>query len=93
MAYLEITLNIADRNRPAAAGVYSQYKDAFLTQIAGARLKELLIRDDDVQVLHGFDTVDNAKAYLQSALFMNDVVTGLSPYLEAQPDIRIYDAV
>ena len=93
MAYLEITLNIDDKNRPAAAGVYKQYRDAFLTQITGAKSKELLIRDDDVQVLHGFDTADNARAYLQSALFMNDVVGGLDPYLKAQPDIRIYDTV
>ncbi len=91
MAYLEITLVIADSNRAAAAAVYSRYREPFLTQIIGAKSKELLIRDEDVQVLHGFDTVDHARAYLQSQLFINDVVTGLSSYLESQPDIRIYE--
>jgi len=28
-----------------------------------------LVRDEDVQVLHGFDTEQNANAYLQSPLF------------------------
>lgn len=91
MAYLEITLKIDPANRAAAAGVYQQYKQPFLSQIPGAASKELLIRDEDVQVLHGFDTVANAQAYLQSALFTNDVVNGLKPYLAAAPDVRIYD--
>jgi hypothetical protein len=29
MVYLEITLKIADANRPAAAGVYEQYRHRF----------------------------------------------------------------
>ena len=55
MVYLQITLKIADANRPAAAGVYQKYKAPFLNTIAGAKSKELLVRDEDVQVLHGFD--------------------------------------
>jgi len=31
--------------------------------------KELLIRDEDVQVLHGFDGVEHVKAYLDSEMF------------------------
>jgi len=42
-------------------------------------------------VLHGFDTVANAKAYLESALFKDDVVAGLKPLLAAAPEIRIYE--
>lgn len=90
MVYLQITLKIAASNRPAAAGVYQQYKGPFLSTIAGAKSKELLVREEDVQVLHGFDTADNAKAYLESAMFNADVVTGLKPLLEAAPDVRIY---
>lgn len=90
MAYLQITLKISNENRPAAAAVYHEYKAPFLNSIAGAKSKELLIRDEDVQVLHGFDTVDNANAYLKSELFNNDVVKGLSPYLDAAPEIRVY---
>lgn len=92
MTYLQITLRIAPKNRPAAAKVYSQFKDAFLKQIAGAKSKDLLVRDEDVQVLHGFDSVDHAKGYLGTALFKQDVVGALTPLLDGAPDIRIYQA-
>lgn len=90
MAYLEITLQIAAENRSAAAGVYQKYKAPFLSQIAGATSKDLLIRDEDVQVLHGFNGVEDAKAYLGSKLFNDDVVEGLKPLLAAAPEVRIY---
>jgi hypothetical protein len=66
MVYLQITLKIAPANRPAAAGVFEKYKAPFLKRIAGAKSKELLIRDADVQVLHGFDTAEQANAYLKT---------------------------
>lgn len=93
MAYLEITLNVSKANRPAAAGVYTKYKEAFLQNIKGAQSKALLIRDEDVQVLHGFATVADAKAYLESPLFTQDVVVELQPYLDGAPEVRIYDVV
>jgi hypothetical protein len=92
-AYLQITLKISEENRPAAAKVYQDYRDPFLKTIPGARSKELLLRDDDVQVLHGFDTVGHAAAYLESALFQNDVVGALAPLLAAAPEVRIYASV
>lgn len=90
MVYLQITLNIVAANRAAAAAIYQKYKSPFLDTIAGAKSKELLVRDEDVQVLHGFDTKENANAYLHSALFTADVVGGLKPLLAAAPDVRIY---
>jgi len=90
MVYLQITLTISEINRAAAADVYRQYKAPFLDTIAGAKSKDLLVRDEDVQVLHGFDTVENARAYLQSALFNQDVVAALTPLLDAAPEVRIY---
>jgi|GEM_PF-452550 hypothetical protein len=89
-AYLEITLKVNDSDRGAAAGVYSKYKQPFLKQINGAVSKELLIRTDDVQVLHGFKTQADAEAYLKTDLFNNDVVLALKPYLQASPEVRIY---
>ena len=53
-------------------------------------MKDLLIRDEDVQVLHGFDSVENAKAYLNSEMFKNDVFVGLKPLWNAEPDVKIY---
>jgi hypothetical protein len=91
MAYLEITLKIADQNRAKAAEVYARYKEPFLKTIPGARSKELLVRDEDAQVLHGFESADQAKAYLDSKLFNDDVVIALKPYLQAAPEVRIYD--
>jgi hypothetical protein len=90
MTYLQITLKIAPANRPAAAGVYQRFKAPFLDTIAGAKSKELLVRDDDVQVLHGFDTSEQASAYMSSGLFTADVVSALAPLLDAPPEVRIY---
>jgi hypothetical protein len=91
MAYLEITLKVAAANRAAAAGVYTQYKGPFVSKVDGAKSKELLVRDEDVQVLHGFDTADQARAYLESELFQSGVVAGLKPLLQADPEVRIYE--
>jgi hypothetical protein len=92
MVYLQITLKVAPANRPAAAGVYQRYKAPFLSTIAGAKSKELLVRDEDVEVLHGFDSAEHANAYLTSRLFTSDVVGALKPLLDAEPDVRIYQA-
>lgn len=92
-AYLEITMVISETNRPAAARAYSDYRQPFLSGIQGAVSKELLIRDEDVQVLHGFDSVEHARAYLESELFQNDVFVGLKPLWSADPEVKIYLAV
>lgn len=89
-AYLEISLTIDAADRAHAANVYTRYKAPFLRDIKGATSKELLVREEDVQVLHGFDSVDNAAAYLESDLFNSDVVAALKPYLKATPEVRIY---
>lgn len=91
-AYLEITMKVNDADRAAAAGVYTKYKQPFLQTISGAESKSLLVRKDDVQVLHGFKTVKAAEAYLKTELFSADVVSALKPYFQAAPEIRIYSA-
>ena len=90
-AYLEITMKIPNSKRTQAAKVYFDYRGPFLEQIEGAVSKELLVRDEDVQVLHGFDSVEHAKAYLSSDMFKNDVFTGLSPLWEQDPEVRIFE--
>ena len=92
-AYLEMTLDIKTENRENAAGVYLKYKEPFLKQIDGATSKELLIRTEDVQVLHGFKSEDEAKIYLTTKLFQNDVVRELKPFLKSTPEIRIYSVL
>ncbi len=92
-AFLEITMKVAPENRPNAGEVYSKYRQPFLSDIPGAKSKELLLRDEDVQVLHGFDSKKNAEDYLSSHLFQEDVVSALKPYLIDDPDIRIYECI
>ena len=89
-AYLEITMVIDNSDRPAAAKVYNDYRQPFLQQIKGAASKDLLLRDEDVQVLHGFTSVEEAKAYLESDMFQNDVFVGLKGLWKQDPDVKIY---
>ena len=92
-AFLEITMKIINADRASAAEVYTKFREPFLNDIAGSVSKQLLLRAEDVQVLHGFETVAAAEAYLQTELFNNDVVVGLSPFLQADPEIRIFEVV
>ena len=90
-AYLEITTQVPAQDRVKAGAVYAKYKDPFLATIPGAESKELLLREEDVQVLHGFDSRAAAERYLKSALFGNDVVRELKPFLSADPEVRVYE--
>jgi len=90
--YLEITMQVAPQDRPRAGAVYAEYRQPFLDDVPGARSKQLLIRDEDVQVLHGFESRIAAESYLRSKLFSEDIVTALKPLLVTGPDIRIYEA-
>jgi len=90
-AILEITMKVADADRPKAGAIYAKYKPPFLASVPGAKSKDLLLREEDVQVLHGFDSQASAESYLESKLFAKDVVGELAPYLKAPPEIRIYE--
>lgn len=86
-------MKIDEENRADAAKVYNEYRQPFLDNIEGALTKELLIRDEDVQVIHGFDSMEHAKAYLETEMFNEDVAVGLKPTWSADPDIRFYEVV
>ena len=90
-AILEITMKVSGTNRAKAGEVYAKYKPPFLATVPGAESKELLLREEDVQVLHGFESRASAQSYLASTLFSNDVVNELGPLLMADPEIRIYE--
>ena len=90
-AILEITMKVSDADRPKAGAVYAKYKPPFLASVPGAKSKDLLLREEDVQVLHGFDSQASAESYLESKLFAKGVVGELAPYLKAPPEIRIYE--
>ena len=90
--YLQITLKVADKNREAAAGVYTKYLEPFLNTISGVESQSLLVRDEDVQVMNGFSSKDAAESYLKSEMFSQDIVGELGPLLDADPEVRIYEA-
>jgi hypothetical protein len=90
-AILQITLDVPAANRAMAGEIYARYKAPFLSGVGGAESKELLLRDDDVQVLHTFDSRASVEAYLGSGLFGQDIVSELRPLLQADPEIRIYE--
>ncbi len=85
-------MKIKENDRPSAAKVYFDYREPFLQTIEGALTKNLLVRDEDVQVLHGLDSKEHATAYLESEMFWEDVAKGLSPYFQAAPEIRYLTA-
>lgn len=64
-AYLEVTMKIPATNRKVAAKVYTDYRQPFLDTTAGAQTKQLLVRDEDVQVLRGFDFVEHSQCILE----------------------------
>lgn len=92
-AYLQVIMTIDPENRPAAAKVYNDYRQPFLDTVEGALTKECLIRDEDVQVIHGFDSLEHAKAYPDTELFTTKVAPGLQPTWAANPDIRFYEVL
>ena len=92
-AYLQVVMTVESQNRAASAKVYNEYRQPFLDTIEGALTKECLVRDEDVQVIHGFDSMEHAKAYLDSELFKTKVFPGLKPTWSADPDIRFYEVL
>lgn len=92
-AYLQVIMAIDPENRAAAAKVYNDYRQPFLDTVAGALTKKCLVRDEDVQVIHGFDSMEHAKAYLDTELFTTKVFPGLKPTWAADPDIRFYEVL
>ncbi len=59
IAYLEITMKINEENRPAAAKVYTDYRQPFLDTIKGALTKDLLVREEDVSDSYFRRTMQN----------------------------------
>ena len=85
-AYLEITMKIDAANRPAAAKVYTDYRQPFLTTIKGAfdeRPAHPAMKT--VQVLHGFDSTEHAQAYLTSDLFKKRRLRRTSASVDRRP--------
>lgn len=73
--------------------IYSLYRgfiQSMLTIMYKSSIWLLLVRDEDVQVLHGFDSVEHAQAYLTSKMFTKQVAPALQPTWAGEPEIKIY---
>jgi len=66
------------REGPRAAGsIYAKYKAPFCRR-SRRNIQAIVVRDEDVQVLHWLPGTSEAQAYLKSNLSSNeDVVNGL----------------
>ena len=89
-ACLQIPLKVGGGDRQADAGVYQKYRQAFLDTTPGATSKELLVREEDVQVVHCFSAAE-AQACLGGEVFTHELVGVLSPLLQTDPDVHIYE--
>lgn len=68
--FLQVTLSIpAPRREKAISRIFLPARQHFLERVLGAVSMDMLVRDEDVQVLHGFDTYENARTYLNSGVF------------------------
>lgn len=89
-AYLDISLTIEGLDRAGITAVFNMYKGPFLSTVKGALYNELWIHVEDVRILHGFSSMEDAQEYLVSKLFNTDFITSLKPYMIGNPNIKIY---
>jgi len=90
-AYLQIVLKMNSSNRGELTSTYNKFKDLFQEQIKGAKTQELLFSDEDIQLLYGFDTFEDAEAFLSTELYNNVILVALKPLISNNPDIKIYN--
>ncbi|MGJ1290427.1 hypothetical protein I6I97_21535 [Sphingobacterium multivorum] len=89
-AYLQIVLKMNSSNRGELTSTYHKFKDLFREQIKGAKTQELLFSDEDIQLLYGFDTYEDAEAFLSTELYNNIILVALKPLISNNPEIKIY---
>lgn len=88
-AYLQIVLKMNSSNRGELTSTYHKFKDLFREQIKGAKTQELLFSDEDIQLLYGFDTYEDAEAFLSTELYNNIILVALKPLISNNPEIKI----
>ena len=90
-AYLQIVLKVNLADRGELTNTYNKFKNSFLEQIKGATTHELLIGDEEVQLLYGFDNLEDAEAFLSTELYNNVVLVALKPLIFDNPKIRVFN--
>ena len=90
-AYLQIVLKANSSSRGELTNTYNKLRDLFPEQIKGAKTQELLLSDEEVQLLYGFDTFEDAEAFLSTELYNNIILPALKPLISNNPEIKIYN--
>ena len=90
-SFLQITLVVPTPKREEAiTKVFLPGRQRFLDRIPGAVTMDLLVREEDLQVLHGFDTMENASAYLKSPIG-KEILGQLAEISDGKPSIAVYN--
>ncbi|WP_433900269.1 hypothetical protein [Sphingobacterium puteale] len=92
-AYLQVTLKINNSDKGAVSGIYEKFRDSFIDQIKGATSIELLIGDGYIQLLHVFDTAEDAQAFLSTELYNNNILFALKSLMVDTPRVSIYSVL
>jgi len=90
-AYLDIILTIQGLDRAGVTAVYNLYKEPFLKTVNGALSDELLIHIDDLRILQGFKSREDAQCYFLSKFCTSDFITSLKPDIIGNPNVKIYE--
>ena len=91
-AYLQETFTLASTSREEMIlQVYAPHRPRFLGRVAGAVSINLLLREEDVQILYGFDTLESAKSFLESAYF-GETDDLLAKYRKGSAALALYAA-
>lgn len=89
-AYLQITLLIPpERREEAISKVYLPNRLRILDRIEGAVSMDWLARQEDVQVLLGFDTLERAQGYQESPSG-RELTDALGAYAAKAPQPVLY---
>jgi hypothetical protein len=90
-AYLQLQLFIPEERRnDMITKVFLPARQRFIDRTEGAVSMDVLARAEDVQVLVGFDTMERAKAYLESPAG-KDLLGQLTEHATAELSVAFYD--
>jgi hypothetical protein len=89
--FVQVTLAIPEsRREEAITRIFLPARQRFLDRSPGAVSMDLLVREEDVQLLHGFDTFENSRVYLDSGFF-RDLIGQLGETAEKEPVTALYN--
>ncbi|MFA5515544.1 MAG: hypothetical protein WDA20_04590 [Desulfuromonadales bacterium] len=90
-AYLQISLPVPpERRDEAITKVFLPSRQRFDELAEGAVSIDLLVRNEDLQVLAGFDTLEHARAFEKSPAG-RDLTGQLTKLAEKEPTVALYN--